>query len=168
MDLSLCHKVNIILLSNRAFSQPFQYQNWWKKEARLGHPHYVLYHYFPENHYLYWWRWKLYSEFSALLVLARLFLNTFKVSWSAVRTDVSQSLWKFRCLWLLAQLFFTFHVGTLIITLSCAKVDLLTRFSVKRHFFCTFEEEKCKILFWANLLHTYIYILLHIYCVFYL
>lgn len=66
---------------------------------------------------------------------------------------------KFQRLWLLAQFFFfffTFNVGTLIITLSYAEVDLLTRFSVMRHFFCTFVEEKCQILFWANLFHTYV------------
>lgn len=51
---------------------------------------------------------------------------------------------------------FIFNVGILIITLSYVEVDFQTRFSVKSQFFTPFELEKCKILFWANLLHTYI------------
>lgn len=56
----------------------------------------------------------------------------------------------------LSSFFFTFNVGTLIITLSYGEIAILARFSVKSHFFYTFEEEKCKILFWANSLHTYV------------
>lgn len=72
----------------------------------------------------------------------------FKVSRSAVRTAVSQSLSKYQSLWLLAQFpFFTFNVGTLIITLSYVEVGCLTHFSVKRRFFTPLRRESVKYYF---------------------
>lgn len=54
------------------------------------------------------------------------------MSLSVVRTDVSQSLSKPLIVGLV--FIFTFNVGTLIITLSHVKVDLLTHFGVENSF----------------------------------